>query len=95
MTAVRAPDPSPQINLTSATRSLMGIQSYEVVNIRGDWHVTFAADLYGPFRAQPEAIAAAKSWAIKQPPSVVIVEVGPGEFETVWTSDDLPLPLVE
>ena len=73
----------------------MVMQTYEVVAIRGQWHVTLSADLYGPFRNQDDAVATARSWAAVKPPSVVILEVSPGEFETVWTSDDIPLPLVE
>jgi len=73
----------------------MSINSYEVVNLRTHWHVAFGADTFGPFRNRAEAISTAKGWASKNTPAVIIVEIEKGEFETVWTSDDWALPLIE
>ena len=73
----------------------MALSSYEVMNFDGEWHVGFAGVRYGPFRNKSEAIAAAKGWATKNAPSVVITQGVTGGFDTVWTSDDLPLPLIE
>jgi len=72
----------------------MALSSYKVTDFEGQWHVDFAGVSYGPFRNKSEAIAAAKGWAAKNVPSVVIAQDVTDKFNTVWTSDDPPLPLI-
>ncbi len=72
----------------------MDINSYAVVNEGGNWHVRYVETRHGPFRNQVEAIAAAKSWASKNVPSAVVLQLAPDHFCRVWSSSDDPLPRI-